>query len=150
MQIILYLFHTLTIPLCYPLPAGLTAPFTYTIPYFSKKRNSFHSHLTIFNIFLFLHAVFPNQKLVCYILFIVGQWGTAGTAGTALFSFSSPYVRGRVIVFCWTCCPSSVFQCSPQSGNFIRISLIYNPSACFYSSYSWADRLISCCPQLQR
>ena len=103
LQIILYLFHTLTIPLCYPLPAGLTAPFTYTIPYFSKKRNSFHSHLTIFNIFLFLHAVFPNQKLVCYILFIVGQWGTAGTAGTALFSFSSPYVRGRVIVFCWTC-----------------------------------------------
>ena len=78
MQIILYLFHTLTIPLCYPLPAGLTAPFTYTIPYFSKKRNSFHSHLTIFNIFLFLHAVFPNQKLSKISLLYPIHCGTVG------------------------------------------------------------------------
>ena len=77
-RLILYLFHTLTIPLCYPLPAGLTAPFTYTIPYFSKKRNSFHSHLTIFNIFLFLHAVFPNQKLSKISLLYPIHCGTVG------------------------------------------------------------------------
>ena len=120
---------------------------------FSKKRNSFHSHLTIFNIFLFLHAVFPNQKLSKISLLYpihCGQWGTAGTDGTALFSFSSPYVRGRVYKICCTCCPLSVFQCSPQSGNFIRISLIYNPSACLCVPDFPFCRFVSCCPQLQR
>lgn len=88
------LSYIFSIPLCYPLPAGPTVPFTYTIPYFSKKRNSFHSHLTIFNIFLFLHAVFPNQKLVCYILFIVGQWGDSRDGWDSTFLFLVP-VRAR-------------------------------------------------------